>query len=280
MQKIANEGIDYKIIRYPDGQISIKIDTFYAHAKLVYRVNSYEDLFIIKSIVEAVRSEYPDAHISLVIPCLFGQRSDKRFSKLQSFDLKVIADMINSCNFSSVKIFDPHSDVALALINNSEKLSSLKYVSDVITELYKPEYGINNYNFTLVSPDGGAYKKLFEYGEKLSQPVVAANKHRDLQGNISLTFAGDVKDKHCLIVDDLLDGGYTFVKLAEELKKNGAQKVYLYVSHGYFSKRLDELRKNIDHIFCTNSVKDLPDAWHDGTKTIPVSDFVTQFKVF
>ena len=201
---------------------------------------------------------------------MFGQRSDRRFSTMQSFDLHLITDIINECNFSEVEIFDPHSDVTTALIKNCVKKSSLEFVKKVVDELYMPKTGINTCNFTLVSPDAGAYKKVFEYGEAMNVPVVAAVKHRDTEGNISLTFMGDVKDKHCLIVDDLCDGGYTFITLGKRLREMGARKVYLYVSHGLFSKGFETLTEVIDHIYCTNSIRDE----HELTQ-----DFLTQYKV-
>jgi ribose-phosphate pyrophosphokinase len=240
----------YEKIKYPDGQISVKmVDTI--NSEIKERINSYEDLMYIVSIVDARKNlAIPNDSVSLFIPCMFGQRSDRRFQSGQSFDLKIIANLINSCEFSKVKILDTHSDVTLALINNSEKVSSFQYVEEAVKD-------INSDNLVLVSPDAGAYKKVFTYAEDLNLPVVAANKYRDLDGNINLSFLGGVDGKDCLIVDDLCDGGYTFLLLARALRSQGASKVYLYVSHGYFSKGYDELATCIDGIYCTNSVKDI-----------------------
>ncbi len=248
----------YKKIKYPDGQIGVELQHLSPPEIIGERINSYEDLFYIKAIVEAYSSAWI-TNLSLFIPCLFGQRSDRRFKPTNSFDLKIIAEFINSCNFKGVQIFDPHSDVALALINNSHKLSSYEKVRESIEEI--------GGKLTLIAPDAGAYKKVFEYGQKLNLPVTGAMKHRDIEGKVELKFVGDVKDKRCLIVDDLCDGGYTFVTLAQQLKDQGASDVYLYVSHGYFSKGFDELKKNIKRIYCTNSVKDI------------INPFVRQFKI-
>jgi ribose-phosphate pyrophosphokinase len=82
-----------------------------------------------------------------------------------------------------------------------------------------------------------------------------------------ISIQGDVKGKECLIVDDLADGGRTFKLLAEELKSQGANKVFLYVTHAQFNYGFDELKATIDHVYCTNSFKEIDDA------------YVTQFKV-
>jgi len=283
---------NFERIRYPDGQISAKwVIGQYDNNPLARRksdfilrerINSYEDLFFVRACADVLHYQATIDSWKLFIPCMFGQRSDRRFSNMQSFDLKLITDIINECKFEEVEIFDPHSDVCLALINNSSKKSSFGYVEKAVSDVIwrrnnTPSKGPFE-DVVLVSPDAGAYKKVFEFGEKLNLSVVAAVKHRDTQGNISLTFMGDVKGKHCLIVDDLCDGGYTFEVLGKALKEQGAEKVYLYVSHGLFSKGFTNLEKVIDHIYCTNSVKDIDSASYnnDGAK---VTDFLTQYKI-
>lgn len=264
----------YERIKYPDGQISAKIISREGEYTITERINSYEDLFFVRSLAEAIG----DTHLyRLAIPCLFGQRSDRRFDYNQSFDLKLIAEVINACRFSRVDILDPHSDVALALINNSSKLYSFPIVQQTVFKLQRDK-DIGD-NLVLISPDAGAYKKVFEYGKDLGKEVAAAVKHRDKDGNISLKFIGDVEGKDCLIVDDLADGGYTFVLLGKALKEQGAKSVYLYVTHGYFSKGFKELQEVIDGVYCTNSVKDIDNEYSDGYNIKSLHGYVTQFKV-
>jgi len=212
---------------------------------------------------------------------MFGQRSDRRFSKMQSFDLKLICDIINECGFGKVEIFDPHSDVTMALIDKSIKKTSFVYVAqavgDIRDRILRDDPHSGGGDLLLVSPDAGAYKKVFEYGEQLNLPVMGAMKHRDKDGKIDLMFTHDVSGKDCLIVDDMCDGGYTFNVLSKELRKQGARKVYLYVSHGLFSKGFKELAENIDHIYCTNSVKEISER--ELGREHGVFDFVTQYKV-
>lgn len=255
----------YHKTTFPDGQISIELDYQTAEEQVVKRrINSYEDLFILKSITDALKQVTNGSRkAQLFIPCLFGQRSDRRFKENQSFDLKNICDFINSCDFEKVIVFDPHSDVTLGLLNNSTKTSSFQFVNETIYKLDRHRFG----ETVLVAPDAGAYKKVFDYSQKLELPLVGAVKHRTLDGKFTLQCTGDVKYKECLIVDDLADGGGTFVVLGKKLKELGASKVSLYVSHGYFNKGFDELKQYIDHIYCTNSVKDMDDS------------YVTQYKI-
>ena len=82
-----------------------------------------------------------------------------------------------------------------------------------------------------------------------------------------ISIQGDVKNKECLIIDDIADGGRTFRLLADALKNQGATKVFLYITHAQFNYGLDEVKQSIDHVYCTNSYRDIEDP------------FVTQYEV-
>lgn len=251
----------FKVNKFPDGQINVSVSDIESYINI--RINSYEDLFVLKSISDVYQYNNWDMP-SVFIPCLFGQQSDRRFDNTESFDLKNICEFINLCKFPKVYLLDPHSDVGPALINNCKVVSRDMYVNLSLSEL--------PINTILVSPDAGAYKKTFKLAETLNRELVAANKFRSKTGEINLNFMGDVTDKNCLIVDDLVLGGRTFKELAKALKSNGAREVYLYVTHFKGLKEWDVpnnlLANGIDKIFCTNSVQDLEHA-----------DNILQFKV-
>lgn len=250
----------YVIKKFNDGQVTAKIIES-GDLDIKIRGNSYEDLFraaAIKDAWDAENTTNKNTIATLTILCLIGQRSDRRFNKGESFDLKVIAKFINAMTFDKVFILHPHSTISLALIENCEKISHFSFVKETFESLNNP---------VLVSPDAGAYKTTHEIAEKLNADLVPSNKVR-VNGAPEISIQGDVKGKECLIVDDLADGGRTFKFLAEALKFQGATKVFLYVTHGQFNYGFDELKESIDHIYCTNSFKDIND------------DFVTQYSVF
>jgi ribose-phosphate pyrophosphokinase len=243
------------ITKFPDGQITVALDHTDT-TTLKMRINSYEDLFVMKSWADVTRNLNPNTDLNCVIPCLFGQRSDRRFYADESFGLKIIADFINSCEFSAVELFHPHSDVGPALINNSYIKNILPVIHWVVTEIrFKGD-------ITLVSPDAGAYKWVFKIAEQFKLPLVASNKFRDDKGKISLNFSGDVKGKDCLILDDMAEFGNTFINLAKQLKDNGANSVSLYISHflgggnDNYKQTILRLMESVDAIYTTNSVRD------------------------
>lgn len=163
-----------------------------------------------------------------------------------------MAAMINSLHCDKVFVYDVHSTLPVALINNC-----LTYG---LTDLHRlGALQENTQDFSLVSPDAGAEKKVFDLAKDWQRRLVRAYKNRDVMtGNITGTTVIDkVADENCLVVDDICDGGATFIALAEELKKMGAKKLRLYVTHGIFSKGLDELLKWYEHIYCFHSFSDI-----------------------
>jgi ribose-phosphate pyrophosphokinase len=251
--------MNYQIKKFNDGQVTAKIIVS-GDLDIKIRGNSYEDLFkaaAIKEAWDAENSTNKNIVATLTLCCLIGQRSDRRFNKAESFDLKVIVNFINAMKFDKVSILHPHSPVSLALIDNSEKISHFEFVKKTFKTLGNP---------VLISPDAGAYKTTHEIAEKLNADLVPSNKVRIDEVPV-ISIQGNVKGKECLIVDDLADGGRTFKFLAEALKTQGATKVFLYVTHGQFNYGFDELKESIDHIYCTNSYKNIDD------------NFVTQYKL-
>ena len=111
----------------------------------------------------------------------------------------------------------------------------------------------------LLSPDAGASKKTGLVAKHCGyDSIVYGSKIRDTKtGEIVKTTVlveHNIGDKDVLIVDDICDGGRTFIELAKVLRQKGAESVDLYVTHGIFSAGLDPLMLHIDHIFTTESV--------------------------
>ena len=90
------------------------------------------------------------------------------------------------------------------------------------------------------------------YCEKVRDPATGAITHTDVKTD---SLAGMT----AIITDDICDGGYTFIKIAEQLKAKGADRVVLFVTHGIFSKGLDVFDGLIDHVFTTQSFEHAAD---------------------
>ena len=221
-------------------------------ATITHRLNSFNDLGLLCLAVDALKRM--DMELStLIIPYFPAARQDRVMVKGEPLSVKVYADIINGFGFKKVIIFDAHSEVTPAVLNNCEVVTNHVFIKQVIEKI--------GAEVKLISPDGGALKKIYKVSEFLGgAEVVECSKSRDVKtGKLTgfKVYADDLEGQDCLIVDDICDGGGTFIGLAEELKKKNAGKLYLAVSHGIFSKGFEELEKYFTHIFTTNSFKDL-----------------------
>jgi ribose-phosphate pyrophosphokinase len=266
---IEKSDIKYKISSFPDGQQTVDlvewspIKRYNDDVIISSRLNSFKDLELIICAVQAIRNIQPDKGISLYVPYFLGSRSDRKFVEGGVNYLKqVICPIINSLNFKSVTVLDPHSDVLEACLNNYVKLNNFSLVDDALSYLIGDG---EEDKVVLVSPDAGAYKKIFDVAKEFGiDNIITANKVRDMKtGNIIRTEI-PVLDQHndltYVIIDDICDGGRTFVELAKVIKDGRpTAKVYLIVTHGIFSAGFKTLNEYIDGIYCTNSYRDVAD---------------------
>ena len=170
---------------------------------------------------------------TLYIDYLPFARQDKNVSNDACFGLFPFAEMLNNLEFQRVTILDPHSNVALQTIDRSTACYPLDEVKHAV-HVTKAD--------KIVYPDHGAlvkYMKLYNY------PYAWANKERDAASGevLSVDVVGQVAGQRLLIVDDICDGGATFIHLAEALYNAEAYSVDLFVTHGLFTKGLDVLRR-------------------------------------
>lgn len=176
----------------------------------------------------------------------FG-RQDRIAVKGESLSIEVMASLINSVKARRVIIIDPHSDVITALIKNCDVINQC--------DIFKP-YFIGKNGFYLISPDGGALKKIYQLAKQVDcLGVIECSKTRDVKtGEISgvIVHSGDLSGRDCYIVDDICDGGKTFIEIAKILKLKNCGKITLMVSHGLFTKRIDVFDGYIDAIITKN----------------------------
>lgn len=154
-------------------------------------------------------------------------RQDKSVSNDATFALRTFARQLNSLNFLEVLIADPHSEIAVRLIERSTAVYP-------IGQMHEAKRAVEA--DILCYPDHGAvnkYSKIY-----VSQDYLEGSKTRDqATGQIThYSVIGNPAGKKVLIVDDICDGGATFQLLAKELLNQGAKSVALFVTHGIFSK--------------------------------------------
>jgi ribose-phosphate pyrophosphokinase len=275
--------IHFQYFTFPDGQPHLKIDVTrttspcHEEVTILSRIANPSDLFTVLIAKDALESMGFES-ISLTIPYLMAARMDRQMTEGEPFSLRVLSAILNQANFKKITIFDPHSDVSTALLLRSKAIGNEAFVKDCIENFTKNTQnteGGNENDYYLISPDAGALKKIHKVAQFVNAPRVAeCMKMRDVKtGNLSSfnTMESDFEGKTCFIVDDICDGGGTFIGLAALLKSHNAGHIVLIVSHGIFSKGFE--LAHIDAIYTTNSFKDFENLLNN-IRCFAVSDYL------
>lgn len=246
----ALENIAFESFVFSGGEPHIKLGSAVEgqHVHVTHRACSWNDLGLLAIAIDALRRAGATS-VELTLPYLPGARQDRVMVAGEALSVKVYAQFLNQLSLKRVTIFDPHSEVGPALLDNPRVISNIAFIRKVVKHLPA--------DTTLISPDGGALKKIYKVAAELKDyRVVEGGKKRDVKTGQLSGFSvseTDLKGKPCLIVDDICDGGGTFMGLATELKKANAGELFLAVSHGIFSKGLADLTVTFDQVFCTDA---------------------------
>lgn len=253
----------FNIIQFPSGEIGGNFsEDFVEFAEsnagkidnAIFTVQGYDKdtLFALALAKEAVDKLIPNSLTmkTVIFGFLPNARYDRHMFKGDAAALKVFANLVNAMEFDAVCALDTHSNVAENLFkcfyNLSQKEAAVHFASDPRIDF-------------LVAPDAGAAKKTEEAAKEVEKPYITMAKVRNLKtGEITgmrILDDVDLTGKTVMILDDICDGGRTFIEAAKYLREAGAERVELYVTHGIFSKGVENLLDNgIDHIYTTDSL--------------------------
>lgn len=272
------------IQRYPDGMPRIvHEDVAFAYApsailaRLSWRADSLPTLYSALYLHDALMERdvpYID-QTRLVLPFVPGARQDRLNSTGDVlFSAKSVARDINARNFSRVVVVDPHSLAAPALIDRCKVISAAACLGGWV--------GANAWS-CVISPDAGAQKRADEVAHALRVPVINATKERNVRtGELSSFYIPPAMDfiksspKPPLIVDDICDGGGTFVGLAEVMEAQDYPTPDLYVTHGIFSKGFGAIAPHFSHVLTTDSIVH---EWHENPKLAPPPENLVTIKL-
>ena len=258
IQVVGRSTIGYTPFTFPDGQrhITLEGDVSYSVVTITTSLTCADDLFDLLLVTDILKTNHNE--VDLRIDYLTGGRMDRPINSRQPFTLKVVTDIIKTGGFRSVLVLDPHSSVSTYLLGAT---TGMPNIGEVLAHY-------DSDDTVIVIPDKGAGNRVLAMTDGTDFTVTSCSKERDLAtGKLSGFVVHDpdeVKGKRCLIIDDICDGGGTFVGLAKVLRAAGAKSVDLFVTHGIFSK--GRVLEGIDEIYSTDSFQGK--VWpKDGTRT-------------
>lgn len=222
---IRVNGFDICPTHFPDGsqQVWKLQDALFSNcseAHIEWKFDGDIELMTIMQLSDLFRRSGIAVHLS--VPYLPYGRQDKAVSNNSCFGLHTFLNMIKHCvQFDSIEVFDPHS------------LEWLETVLDDV-RIYLPDIDklAQGYDYVCY-PDAGASRRYY-----CERPIIIGEKVRD-QATGHITHysldCGDIANKKVLVVDDICDGGATFLILGKALALKQASSS-LYISHGIFSR--------------------------------------------
>lgn len=242
--------------KFPAGESGFRVaDERAAYADFFNIKFDYADdssLFELALVVDALRG-IKDVPIHLDMPYVPYARQDRRAVSGESHSLRVLAHFINSLNFNSVTVVDPHSDVVEAVFDRLVIIPQEKAI---------PLYILTQQIDFFVAPDAGASKKIYKTAARAGKPVLIANKVRDPRTGEIRGLKFDSEDlaaikptDKLLVVDDICDGGRTFIEVAKALPV-AKEQLSLYTTHGIYSKGIEVLQEFYSDVSCYNDIRD------------------------
>ena len=243
--------------KFPGGELHItdswiKDGTILQDNTVICRIQSSDDLMKLCLFTNAFKNFVGRMPNKLILPYIPYARQDRVANPGEALSIKVFANLLNTLNYRSVYVLDPHSNVCTALIENVKIIPQWEIFADAIPE-----------NVDLIAPDAGALKKVYKLQEAVRKlgnevPVRIATKHRDTHtGKVShTTIEGNPINKTCVVIDDICDTGGTLLALANILEEQYEKRI-LMVTHGIFSKGIAKLSSAYNRILSTNSFQEL-----------------------
>jgi len=240
---------------FPGGEVGIdinigseRVDYNTKDIRVTSHIKGSDDILALCLTTDAIKRQFPKASLSLHMPYIPYARQDRVCNTGESLSIKVLSAIINSLGYTSVIVEDPHSPVSEACINGIQ----------VVDQYDLFGYVRSFSDYFIVAPDAGATKKCDYFAKRVgARGVITCHKTRELSSGkivgLELNSKENLKGTNLFVLDDLCDGGRTFIELHKLLSLHNPNKIELAVTHGIFSKGVDIITDLYDHVFTTNS---------------------------
>tara|TARA_B100000212_G_scaffold196087_1_gene147973 strand:- start:1208 stop:2140 length:933 start_codon:yes stop_codon:yes gene_type:complete len=230
-KKLNKKLVDTKIIRFADGEVYVEInenmrgqDVFVIQSTCTPVNDSIMELLIC---IDALRRASAKS-ITAVLPYFAYARQDRKVSPRSPISAKLFANLLMGSGASRVLTMDLHANQIQGFFDIP--VDNLFAAPTFVQHVKK---NIKSKHLVCVAPDVGGVERARAIAKRLSADLAIIDKRRSGPGTSEvMNVIGDVRNKICVIIDDLVDSGGTIVNAASALKKKGARDVYAYVVHG------------------------------------------------
>mgnify|MGYP001187206830 CR=1 FL=1 len=231
--------VNTNIKRFADGEIYIEInENIRGNSVFVIQSTSTpanDNLMELLLSVDALRRSSAK-NITAVIPYFGYARQDRKVAPRTSISAKVVSNLITEAGANRVLTVDLHAGQIQGFFDVPvDNLFTTPLFSRYIKKKLKDK------KIICVSPDVGGVQRTRGLATKLKADLAIIDKRRPAPGKSEvMNIIGNVKNKTCIIVDDIIDSGGTIVNAAKALKENGATDVYVFITHAVLSNDATE----------------------------------------
>lgn len=209
--------------------------------------------------------------INIVIPYFGYARQDRKAKSRQPITAKLIANLLVTAGANRITTFDLHSPQIEGFFDIPvDNLSAIPLIAHCIKSKKITD------NLVIVSPDNGGINRARKLAEILDLPLAVIDKRRTKPNESEVMHVlGEVENKNCLLVDDLIDTGGTICNAAKALKKNGALSVYIAATHAVLSKdALNKIEENSNLLILSNSIIEKEELSSDKIYIVDIYDYL------
>jgi ribose-phosphate pyrophosphokinase len=264
--------------RFSDGEVMVEI-LENVRGKDVFVLQSTcaptnDNLMEVLVIVDALKRASA-GRITAAIPYFGYARQDRRpRSARVAITAKVVANMLTSVGVDRMLTMDLHSDQIQGFFDIP--VDNVYATPILLADLWKHEYP----NMIVVSPDVGGVVRARAVAKRLDCDLAIIDKRRP-RPNVAtvMNIIGDVSDRTCVIMDDLVDTANTLCEAAGALKDNGAERVVAYCTHAVLSGRAVERIENstLDQLVVTDTIPLRDDAKRSARiRCVPAAELMAE----
>lgn len=254
---LGMEVSEVSLRRFPSGEIIAEpIET--VRDKDVYIIQSTcppvnENLMELLIFVDSLKRSSA-REINVIIPYFGYARQDRKAQPRQPITSRLVADLLKVAGVDRVVIVDLHAPQIQGFFSCLvDELTAIPFLGHTIQK----DLGVDTSNMVTVSPDHGGVNRARRIAEKLNTPLAIIDKRRTKSGSPEvMNIIGDVKDKDCYIIDDMIDTAGSAVAAAAALKQAGAKTVKIAATHAVLSDPAFERlsHSDFDQILVTDSI--------------------------
>lgn len=257
---------DMRLGRFADYEISVQIEETVRN-KDVFVIQSTgrpanESWMELYCIIDALKRSSAK-RITAVIPYYGYCRQDRKNEPRVPITAKLVANLLTTSGADRVLTLDLHAAQIQGFFDIPVDHMRAKYVFLNKIEELKDKQEIDMSNAIVVSPDVGGVSRARHIAKTIGLDIAIIDKRRERANEVEvMNVIGNVKGKHGILIDDIIDTAGTLIEASKALKEKGMEKIFIFATHGIFSQ--GKYEKNayerindscIDKVYVTNSLK-------------------------